>query len=35
MTTLYKRSFQGERIYDIIPTHSGKSVNTVAVLAKE
>ena len=35
MSILYGRSFYGERIYDKIPTYSGKIVNTVAVLAKE
>ncbi len=35
MSTLYGRSFQDERVYDEIPTHLGKRVNTVAVLKKE
>ncbi|MEI6054381.1 MAG: hypothetical protein WCQ49_03400 [Candidatus Saccharibacteria bacterium] len=35
MSTLYGRSFQGERVYDKIPTHPGKRVYTVAVLTKE
>jgi len=35
MTTLYGRSYQGERVYDSRPTSPGTRVNTIAVLTKE